>query len=126
MKLLGIFLFPFESEYHSHLFQNNERYLSKYLLIYAFNNIFHVLALTFYCSPDVFAKYRYPQRKHAGKTVNYFEIIFPFSSQQGKFSTIGYLNPYHKSSNKFSLIKLLFCVCNLHHKLPCSHLGLAF
>lgn len=81
MKLLGIFLFPFESEYHSHLVQSNERYLSKYLLIYAFNNTFYVFAVAFCYSPDVFVRCRHPQRVQNGTTVNYFEVAFPFSSQ---------------------------------------------
>lgn len=84
-KFLGIFLFPFKSKYHSHLFQNDERYLSKYLLIYAFNNIFHVSAVTFYCSPDVFVRYRHPRRVHAEKIVNYFEVLFLFLLSKGSF-----------------------------------------
>lgn len=53
VRLTGIFPFPFESQYHCHLFQDKERHLSKHLLIYAFCNIFYVHAVTFHCSPDI-------------------------------------------------------------------------
>lgn len=78
VKLLGIFYSHLSQGYHSHLFQNNERYFSKYLLMYAFYNIFYVYAVTFHCLLDVFVKYRQPQRVHAGKQSNILRWFFLF------------------------------------------------
>lgn len=49
--------------------------------MYVFYNMFYVHAVTFHCSPDIFVRYRQPQRVYDGKTVNYFKVVFPFSSE---------------------------------------------
>lgn len=87
--------------------------------MYASNNIFYVHAVTFHCSPDIFVRYRQPQRVHARKTVTCFKVAFLFSSQQGKFFTVVYLNLYLKPPNKIFPNRLLFW-CNLYHILPCA------